>query len=143
MKFVNRKVLVLAAVTAVAGSAMATPTFASAKTYKMTCKAKGDNPGSLTNIAADISCPKPFGKGRQTGTLKIPIQKGVWKFKGCTMKNATDTRYTAKINGPNVSGGVIKFSGGKGKKCKGAKGSAKVSGSLATSTFTYKVTLKF
>ncbi|HVJ28186.1 MAG TPA: hypothetical protein VM493_11630 [Vicinamibacterales bacterium] len=142
MKFINRKVLVLIAMSAFAGSALVMPSLASAKTYKLTCKLKGDNPGSLTNIAGPITCPKPFGKGKQTGTLKIPIATGKWKFKGCSFKVVTDKNKTGKITGSTVTGAVSKVSKGTGK-CKGIKGTVTSSGSLVKSTFTAKVKVSF
>jgi hypothetical protein len=143
MKYVNRKVLVVAAVTAVAGSALVVPSFASTKkTYKVTCKLQGTKPGSLTDLAANISCPKPFGKGKQTGTLKIPISKGKWTFKGCSFAVNSDRKRLAKLVGTTASGGYVLISKGTGK-CKGIKGEASLKGDVVTSKFTYKLKVKF
>lgn len=107
---------------------------AKTKTSKLVCIIQG-NPKTPNDVTATISCPKPYGKGKQTGTVVIPKVNGKWKFKGGSFTWKT----VAAINGPTISGKSTLTNGtGKFKGCT-AKGSQK--GPLATARIIYKFTV--
>src|SRR4051812_46076068 len=135
MKFMNRKVLVVGAVAAFAGSALVGPSVASAKTYKANWKVVKANPQVGTKISATYK-GTPIGTCKMTGTLVIPNTKQTIKCKGGSFK------LTAKGKVGAIVVGTWKVSSGTGK-FKGVKGKGTFKGPLATSKFVYKGTLNY
>ena len=135
MKFMNRKVLVVGALAAFAGSAVVGPSVASAKSYKMNMKVTKAYTQVGDKIRADYN-GKPFGKCKMTGKLVIPNTQQTWKCKGGTVKLVAKGKVAAVVTGTwKITGGTGKF--------KGAKGSGKFSGKLSDNIFTYKGTVKY
>jgi hypothetical protein len=135
MKFINRKVLVVGALAAFAGSALVGPSVASAKTYKANWKVVKANPQVGIKISATYK-GTPIGTCKMKGILQAPDTRQTITCKGGSFK------LTAKGKIASVVTGTWKVSGGKGK-FKGIKGSGKFSGKLSDNIFTYKGTLKY
>ena len=137
---INKKSLALMATSAVAIGALAGPVAgASAKTTKITIKSNGPAPKTLADISAPLTST-PFGKGKMTGKVIIPVSYYKWKFKDCTLVTTGE----GALVGSKVPKGKWKVTKGKstGKKCKGATGGGTFSGDAATGKFTWKGTIK-
>lgn len=117
--------------------AAAIPSISSGKTTKkkITCIVQGDPKAGL-DVTGKINCPKPIGKGLQTGKLVLPHATGKWTLKGGSFKRWYTT---STIDGGDVKGTVSLSKGtGKLKGCT-AKGTQK--GPLSTAKIVYKLTL--
>lgn len=114
--------------------AAAVPAMSAGKTTKkMTCIIQGDPKAGL-DVTATISCPKPMGKGKQTGKLVLPHARGKWTMKGGSFKWYT----TSTVDGGTVKGTVSLTKGtGKFKGCS-LKGTQL--GPLSTAKIIYKLT---
>ena len=138
---INRRKFTVFAMSAVVVAAMVGPqagTAAAKKKYKVTFTVKGDEPGQIDNIDGDIS-GKPLGKGRQTGTLKLPKSFWNWKFKGGTIVSTG----VGGIKGSTASG-TWKITKGKSKgKFKGATGKGTFKGDIATGVIKFKGTITY
>ena len=133
--FSSRKTLGSAALVSMLCVAAAVPAVSAAKTTKkITCVASG-NKNDPNDVKATVSCPKPLGKGKQTGVLVLPNINGKWKFKGGGFKWASTegklvgSKATAKSS---MTKGTGKF---KGCTMKGSQ-----SGDISTGKVTFKLT---
>jgi hypothetical protein len=129
---VNRKIrstLIAAGV-----AALALPSVAEAKTWKVNASFSGGQSG--TRLTAKIT-DKSLGSCTMKGTLVIPDTKQVWKCKGGTIK-LTGHGTTGAANDAK---GTWKVTGGTGK-FKGAKGGGTFAGKLSTGKFKYKGSVK-
>ena len=130
----SRKVVGIAAMVSMLCVA-AVPAVSGAKTTKkITCVAQG-KPGNPNDVTANITCPKPLGKGKQTGVLVLPNINGKWAFKGGSFKWAsTDGKLVGSKATANskMTKGTGKF---KGCSMKGSQ-----SGDISTGKVTFKLT---
>ena len=135
MKFMNRKVLVVGALAAFAGSAIAGPSVASAKTYKASWKVIKANPQKGVNISATYK-GTPIGTCKMKGVLEAPNTTQTITCKGGSFKLKAFGKLAPVVTGK------WKVSSGKGK-FKGIKGSGKFSGPIATNIFKYSGKLTY
>ena len=135
MTLITRKTTMLIAVGALAGSAIAMPAVASAKSYKFNMKVSKAFPQVEDKISANYN-GKPFGKCTMKGKLVIPNTQQTWKCKGGTFYLVAVGKVAAVVTGTwKVSKGTGKF--------KGIKGKGTFSGKLSDNIFTYKGTVKY
>src|SRR3954447_21814769 len=139
---INRKMLTVLAVGTMTAAVVVGPQVGGAATKKksrpFTQTFKGNKPGSLEDISGKLSSPQ-LGKGKQTGTLKLPTSFWKWKYKGGTLVatgvgaiKATTATGTWKITKGKSTG-----------KFKGATGKGTFKGDIVTSVLKFKGTLKY
>ena len=132
----SRKTLGSAALVCMLCVVAAVPAVSGAKTTKkITCVAQG-KPGNPNDVTANITCPKPLGKGKQTGVLVLPNINGKWAFKGGSFKWASTG---GKLVGSTATANS-KMTKGTGK-FKGCSMKGKQEGSVATAKVVFKLTL--
>ena len=134
----SRKALGGVALVSMLSVAAVVPSLSAGKTTtkKITCIVQGDPTAGL-DVTGKINCPKPLGKGKQTGKLVLPHATGKWTLKGGSFNRWYTT---STIDGGTVKGTVSLSKGtGKFKGCT-AKGTQK--GPLSTAKIVYKLTLK-
>jgi hypothetical protein len=136
MKTMGRKVLVLVALTAFAGSAVTASAMASAKSHKLTMKTLKAGPQVGTTISSTYTSTL-LGKCSMKGKLVIPDTQQTITCKGGTFYLVA---HSAKVGA--VAEGTFKVRKGTGK-FKGITGSGTFSGALSDNIFTYKGTLKY
>ena len=138
---INRRKLTVIAMSAVVVAAMVGPqagTAGAKKKYKVSWTVKGDEPGQIENIDGSISS-KSLGKGRQTGSVKLPKSFWTWKFKGGTLVASG----VGGLKG-SIASGTWKLTKGKSKgKFKGATGKGTFKGDIATGVIKFKGTITY